>query len=319
MAAMNLSNTSDLNKVYHVKEALAVAEPSLVFARFGQEDELPRGEGNSFRFIRFSKFGTTGTAGSGYTVNTTGAPPTWDPQTPADTLVNVTPDYLFGDGVEWNSARDYTSWTDLPRNMRKLNALQAAESIDKRVRDILIAGTNIIYANRVASRNSLRTTDIIDMDDVLESAANLKDNDAPIFDEEGGYVAIISPRVELELMKDSAFRDLVEHQGTRQDVLRGRLGMIGGVVFYRTTHAPTVSSAGSMSDIDTLEQTIVLGAGAYGVTKLMYDNFDVVYTAPGGHGDEWAVKHKLTWKAAMKAVILNDNFMVRLESSRREN
>jgi hypothetical protein len=46
------------------------------------------------------------------------------------------------------------------------------------------------------------------------------------------------------------------------------------------------------------------------------DDFDIVYTGPGGWGDEWATRHAMTWKYVFKSVILNQNWLVRLESAR---
>jgi len=312
MAAANLANTTDLNKVHYIREALPVVERNLVFAKFGQVDEMPRGDGNSFRFIRFTKLGTTA---SDYTANTSGDSPEWAPSTPADTLLNVTPDFLFGPGYEWNEAREYTSWVSLPANLRKNVSLQAAEVFDLRVRDIVIAGTNVVYANGRASRDELTSADVIDMDDIFRAVENLKANDAKPLAKVGNFACIISPYTERSLLTDTAFRDLVEHSRAK-DEFAGHLGSLGGVDFFVTTHAPSIADSGSASSVGYVEQTLIVGEGAYGVTKILYDNFDIIYTAPGGHGDEWKNKHKLTWKAAMKAVILDENNMVRLESSR---
>jgi hypothetical protein len=59
-----------------------------------------------------------------------------------------------------------------------------------------------------------------------------------------------------------------------------------------------------------------LGDGAYGIARLMPGDFDVVVTPPGGHGDEYKVKTSIAWKAYLKAVILQQTFMRRLESAR---
>jgi len=312
MAAINLANTADLNKVHYIREALPVVERNLVYAKFGQVDEMPRGDGTSFRFIRFDKLGTSA---ANYTANATGDSPTWAPVTPTDTLLNVTPDYLFGKGYEWNEAREYTSWVDLPKNLRLNISLQAAEVLDLRVRDILIVGTNVVYANGKASRSALLSTDIIDMDDIFRAVENLKANDAKPVSKLGNFACIISPYTERSLLTDSAFRDLVEHSRAK-DEFKGHLGTLAGVDFFVTTHAPSIVNSGSASSISNVEQTLIVGEGAYGVTKILYDNFDIIYTAPGGHGDEYKNKHKLAWKAAMKAIILDENRMVRLESAR---
>ena len=312
---MNLTNTTEFNKVHYIREALPVVEQNLVYAKFGQVDEMPRGDGNSFRFIRFDKLGTTESVN--YESNTSGDSPSWAPTTPTATLINETPDFLSGPGYEWSEARQYTSWVDLPKNLRKLISLNAAEVIDLRVRDIIIDGSNVVYANGLGSRDDLTDADVIDMDDIFRAVENLKANSAPGLGKlSGNYAAIISPYTERSLLTDEAFRDLVEH-ARASDEFKGKLGTLGGVDFFVTNHAPHIDNSGSASSVSSVEQTLIIGDGAYGVTKILFDNFDIVYTAPGGHGDEWKNKHKLTWKSAMKALILNDNWMVRLESARQ--
>jgi len=319
MSAANLSNTTDLNKVHYMKEALPIIEYNLVYGQFGREDEMPRGDGNSFRFIRFDK--PNSDENDGYTANTSGDSPTWTPDTPGDTLINVTPDFLFGDGYEWNSAREYTSWTDLPKALRHNINVQAAEALDKRYRDILKAGSNVVIANGKASRDLLVAADIIDMDDIFRCVENLKVSGAKPVAKFGKFACVLSPYAERSLLTDTAFRDLVEHRRP-EDEFAGKIGTLAGVDFWVSQLAPTVSNGGSASSVATIDQTLIFGEGAYGVAKIMFDNFDVIYTPPGNgkgqgaHGDEWANKHKLTWKAATKAVILQDLYMVRLESAR---
>jgi len=312
MTAANISNTTGLNKAHYMKEALPIMEYNLVFNKFGQEDEMPRSEGNSFSWIKFTKFDSD----TGYTANVTGDSPTWTPDSISTAPITCTPDYLFGNGVEWNSAREYTSWSDIPKNMRKNLSVQAAEAIDKRIRTVLITGTQVIYSGtNIVARQDLLSTHVITMKDIFRAAAKLQTNGAQPVAKFGKYCAVISPITQLTLLMDSTFRDLVEHSRA-QDLFAGRIGTLGGVDFWMSQYAPTVSLAGSASSVATVDQTLVFGEGAYGVSKIMFSDFDIIYTAPGGHGDEWKNKHKLTWKAAMKAVILEDLAMVRIESAR---
>lgn len=312
MAAANLTNTTDLNKIHYMKEALPIIEYNLVFGQFGQEDMMPRGDGNSFRFIRFTKLDSD----TGYTANTSGDSPTWTPDSIADTLVNVTPDFLFGNGLEWNEARQYTSWAELPSNMRKLLSVQAAEAIDKRIRDIVVAGSQAVYAGSKTQRTDLISTDYITMEDIFKAAEQLKENGGKPVSKFGAFCAVISPNTERTLLTDSSFRELINQQ-RGEDLYKGKLGTLAGIDFWMSQVAPTLSSSGSASSVTTVEQTLVFAEGAYGVSKILFDNFDIVYTAPGGHGDEYKTKHKLTWKASMKAVILQDLWMTRIESAHK--
>lgn len=317
MAVINIGTLSDVEKTFYYKEALAFAKPALIYQQFGQKDRVAAREGKTVQWIRFTKLslssGTDFNGSATYVKNTTGAAPTWTPATPGDTTIPATMDALFGIGHEWNEAIQYTSLVDLPKELRKLNAQHAAEAIDKEVRDVVIGGSNIVYADGAAGRSSLAADDYIDMVDIFAAATNLRNYDAPTIN--GMYSALCSHNVIMELMRDSTFQSAIQFQ--REYVFTGTIAELYGVRFLTTSLAPTVASSGT-SGTDTIEQTLVVGDGSYGVTHWLLGDYDIVYTTPGGHGDEWATKHKLTWKMYHKAVILNQNWMVRLESVRRK-
>jgi N4-gp56 family major capsid protein len=149
------------------------------------------------------------------------------------------------------------------------------------------------------------------MVDFFNSATTLRNNDAPTIN--GMYSALCSHNVIQQLMQDTTFQSAIQFQ--RDYIFTGTIAELYGIRFLSSSLAPTVANGGSASN-DTIEQTIILGEGAYGVTHWLLGDYDMVYTGPGGHGDEWANKHKLTWKMYHKAVILNSNWMVRLESVR---
>jgi len=317
MAVISIGTLTDLEKTDYVREGLAVAKPKLVYAQYGQSDRVGKREGKTRQWFRMTKVAITGgtsTTFSGITYykNATGAPPTFTPATPADTTITATADYLFGQGHEWNDAVQYTSFADIPGELRKLNAMHAAEAIDTEVRDVVVAGTNVTFANAKASRGLLTGADQIDMNDIFDAVTNLRNNDAPTF--KGMYNAVCSANVISQLSKDTAFQAAVAQQ--RDYIFAGMIAELYGVRFMWTSRAPTVTNSGSNNAVANVEQTMIFGDNAYGVTKWMLDDYDLVYTAPGGWGDEWAVRHALTWKFAMKAVILNQSWMVRLESAR---
>ena len=312
MSAANITNTTGLNKVKYMAEALPIMEYNLVMDKFGQEDELAHGEGISYSWIKYTKLSSDS---DGYTKNSTGDSPTWTPGDINTAPITLAPEYLFGVGVEWNSAREYTSWSDMPKNMRKNLAVQAAEVLDKERRAVLITGTQVIYANGKTARNQLISTDNITMKEIFRAKAKLETNGAKPVARFGKYCAIISPMTQIALLLDTNFKALVE-QARPQDLFAGHIGTLAGVDFWMSQFAPTLSLSGSASTVATVDQTLVFGEGAYGKSRLMFSDFDIVYTAPGGHGDEWKNKHKLTWKATAGTVILEDLAMVRIESAR---
>lgn len=317
MAAIAIGTLTDLEKSDYVREGLPYAKPELIYAQFCQKDHVAKREGKTRQWFRLTKPGlAVGTAFSTtvyqYVKNSTGAMPTWTPATPADTTVTATVDFLFGQGHEWNEGVEYTSFADIPAELRGLNFQHAAEATDQETRDVLKAGTNVYYANGKASRGLLAAADQIDMDDVMDAVTVQRNYDAkPI---RGMYRAQCSANTVRRMFADSAFREVVRYQ--KDYYFTGTIAEIFGVGFQFTSIAPTVPNSGSNNAVTTVEQTIIMAENGAGVTAWMLKDFDMVYTGPGGWGDEWAVRHAMAWKHQMKAVILNQNWVIRLESAR---
>lgn len=305
MAQMTTTLGANTIEVYNVRKTLEFAKPKLVYPQFGAPDLSLRRKGKTASWLRFTKLSIPS--------STLDESPTWSPATVSDSVVTATLE-LWGAGVELLEFLEETSFLDLPDEYKKLIGQNAGETINQKVRDILVAGTSVNYANGVAARQNLIGTDTIDLNDILDTVEQLEVQDAPMIGDE--YVAIISPYVKTRLMKDSAFREATRYLAKDNSIFTGEVANIDGVRFVRTSTAPSVSNSGSNNSVANVEQTIILGENAYGIARLLPGDFDVVVTPPGGHGDEYKVKNSLAWKAYLKAVILNQNFMRRLESAR---
>ncbi len=316
MAVITLGVLTDLEKTSYVREGLPVAKPKLIYSQYAVKDRVEKREGKTRQWFRFTKIGITSgsdfTGSATYVKNSTGAAPTFTPATPSDTTITAQVDFLFGKGHEWNEGIEYTSFADLPKELRILNTLHAAEAIDYEVKTVVVAGTNVSYANGRATRPDLLSTDQVDMNDFFDAVTTLRNNDTPEI--QGMYSALCSANVIAQLMKDTAFQSAIQMQ--KPYIFTGTIAELYGVRFNFSSLAATTSNGGSASQISTIEQTIITGDNAYGKTAWMLDDYDIIYTAPGGWGDEWKTRHSLTWKYMHKAVILNNNWMLRLESSR---
>lgn len=292
-------------EVLNVRKTLAFAKPKLVYPQFGQPDLVMQRKGQTASWIRFTKMAIPSTVLDDN--------PTWSPVAVSDTVITATLEF-WGNGVELVEFLKETSFMNLPDEYKKLVGQNAGETINAKVRDVLVAGTNCGYANGKAARNLVTSGDTIDLDDILDNVEALEAQDAMRIGD--NFVAIISPYIKTRLMKDSAFRDAVRGLESKSTMFNGELVTIDGVKFVVTSTAPSVSNSGSNNAVSNLEQTIIIGDGAYGVTRLLPGDFDVVVTEPGGHGDEYKVKTSIAWKAYLKAVILNQNWLRRVESAR---
>lgn len=317
MAAIAIGTLTDLEKTSYVKEGLDIAIPKFIYTQYGMSDRVEKREGKTRQWFRMTKpTVTSGATGnfSGYTYekNATGTPPTFTPATPADTTITATVDALFGQGYEWNEAAEYTSFADIPKELRVINAEHAAEAVETETRDVLKAGTNVAFGNAKASRGLLTSADTIDMNDLNDALVTMRNNSTPLI--KGMYSVLCSANVIGQLMKDSDFKTAVQMQ--KDYLFKGTITELFGMRFHWSELAPTVSNSGSNNAVTSVEQTIIVGDKAFGKTKWLLNDYDVVYTAPGGHGDYWAVRNALTWKFYYKAVILNQSWMLRLETAR---
>lgn len=316
MAAITLGSLSDIEKSSYVKEALDFAKYNLVYRQFGQKDQVAERDGKTRQWVRFDVPATTsGTDFSGsatYVKNTTGTAPSFTPATPTDTAVTASVEFLFGKGHEWTSGLAYTSFMDIKKELRRINAEHAGRAVDTEVRDVLKAGTTVGYANAKASRGLLTSADQIDMNDIFDSVTTLRNNSARPMN--GHFNVVHSHNVTAQLMKDPAFQSAIQFQ--KDYIFMGTIAELYGCRFTGTENAPTVSNSGSNNAVSTVEQTLIFGEGAYGVTAWMMNDYDVIYTGPGGWGDEYRNRNALTWKFVGKSVILNQAWMLRLESAR---
>ena len=292
-------------EVYNVRKTLEFAKPKLVYPQFGQPDLIMQRKGQTASWIRFNKLAIPGSVLSDN--------PTWAPVQVTENIVTATLE-LWGNGIELVEFLKETSFLNLPDEYKKLIGQNAGETINEKVRDVLVKGTNVGYANGKSSRSALTSADTIDLDDILDNVEALEAADAPRIGD--NYIAIISPYVKTRLMKDSAFRDAMRGREDKNTMFTGELVTIDGVKFVVTSTAPSISNSGSNNSVAHIEQTIIIGDGAYGITRLLPGDFDVVVTEPGGHGDEYKVKTSIAWKAYFKAVILNQNWIRRIESAR---
>lgn len=302
---MDRSTGANTIEVYNVRQTLEFAKPKLVYSQFGAPDLVLRRKGQTATWLKFDKLAIPSSV--------LGDTPTFTAETVTESTVSATLE-LWGNGIQLVEALKETSFLDLPMEYKKLLGQNAGETINQKVRDVLITGTSVDYANAKASRSALINNDQIDMDDILASVQALELADAPKIGD--NYVAIISPRIKTTLMKETAFREAARYLGKDNTAFTGELVTLDGTKFVVTSTAPSITNSGSNSSVTAVEQTIIVGDGAYGIARLLPGDFNVVITQPGGHGDEYKVKTSMTWKAYMKTVILQQTFMRRLESAR---
>ena len=228
------------NKTFWDKALITLAAPELVHDQFGQKRDIPARGGKTIEFRQFDPLPEITSA------LTEGVTPAGQDLTVNAMTATVS---QYGGYVTTSDMLDMTALDPVVNEATKLIARQAGETLDTITRDIINAGTNVMYARGKTSgtanatpptsRTTLGYTDggtnyNISVDDIKRAVRALKRQDAPTI--RGDYVGIIHPDVVYDLMKDPEWLNPKEYVDT-QDIYNGEVGKLYGVRFVENTRA----------------------------------------------------------------------------------
>ncbi len=234
------ASLSDENKTFWDKALIVLAAPELVHDQFAQQRDIPKGSGKTIEFRQFDPLPEI-------------TAPLTEGVTPAGQELSVRAATAtvsqYGGYVTTSDVLDMTALDPVVQEATKLIARQAGETLDTITRDIVNAGTNVLYAlgktsgtansTRPSSRAALGYTDAgtnhnLSVADVKLAVRTLKRQDAPKI--KGDYVAIIHPDVAFDLMKDPEWLSPKQYADPA-DIYAGEIGKLYGVRFIENTRA----------------------------------------------------------------------------------
>ena len=157
------------------------------------------------------------------------------------------------------------------------------ELLDLVTRDVLLAGTNLQYANGRASQSAVVSGDFITLLEFRKAARTLKDANAePV--EDGKFVAIVHPDTTIDLQGDSNITSIWENGGAGNK--QGQIfdyqfrDLPFGTRVVESTIAPIIRASG----YGDYYNTFYLGREAYGTAKVNAVKSEVIVHAPGTSG-----------------------------------
>ena len=224
-------------KTYYEKRLLDAAEPNLVHEQFGDKYPIPAHGGKTIEFRRYSALPkaltplTEGVTPDGSNLN-------------VETVTGTVSQY--GDYV---TISDVLELTAIDRNIEqatKLLGSSAGRTLDTVVREVLMTGTNVMYAPKVSgstvtpvtARADLDSTAQLTLETIFKAVAALKaQNAAPIDD---SFVAIVHPNVACDLMLSDKWLD-VHKYAVPENIYRGEIGKLAGVRFVESTEAKIIA------------------------------------------------------------------------------
>lgn len=287
-------------QTYFSRKLLIQAKYKTVLDQFAYVEKIPSASSKTISFTQYSDLTpTTSTL-------TEGTPPSNEAL--ANTAITATVDQL-GAFVTLTDLGKLTVKHPVTQKATQLLGVQAARSYDRMVNSVVVAGTNVTYAGGKSARTALASGDVLTFTEIKKAVALLRNNGATEFDD-GNFVLIVDPSVETDLMGDTTFQNTVYRQAVpakQNELYKGMVTLFAGVTVVRSNNIPTISST------VTVHTSYVLGQNAYACSDLQ--SLEMYREGPGGVTDPLHQIMTMGWKVAFKSVILNNNFMVRLESA----
>ena len=302
------SGLSAENKTFYDRTLLESAKPNLIHSQFGQKRPIPKNGGKKIEFRRY------GALPKALTPLTEGVTPDGRKLTVTSIEAEV---HQYGDYVALSDVLDLTAIDNNVLEATKAIGNQAGLTLDTITRNILQAGTNVQYCPKigasgttaVTSRADIDATCKLTVDEIKKAVATLKANNVPKIS--GSYVAIIHPYAAYDLMSDPAWEEMHKYTSA-ENMYEGEIGRIAGVRFVESSEALIVKTSTNPAVFCTL----VLGENAYGITEVTGGGLKTIIKQLGSAGTADPLDQRSTvgWKAMQTAEILQQNYMIRIES-----
>lgn len=332
MAVSTLTQVTPAQTEYFNARLLLRAKPYLVFNSIGVEKPIPMNNSNQ---VRFRRYGALAVVTTNLSEPTTESP---DRSAVQLSITDVTGTLIKrGNGVAVTDVTTYESAEDVVKEAQDVCVGQnAGESVDVYYRNVVDAGTTVVYSNG-AARTEVNT--VIDADDIRRTRRTLELNNArkitrvinavtgvgtvPI---RPSYVAVINPRTLFTLEQLTGWHSVETYAGHvgLEGLMEGEVGELHGIRFVQTTQARAYADGGGAVGSGILSttgvnadvyETLVFGQEAYGRCPLKGKGLVNIFKplGSGGPADFLDEMSTVAWKFMGVCVILNDNYMARIE------
>ena len=300
----------ELKQTYD-RKLLSVAEKNLVFMNYGEKRPIPARGGKSIEFRRFE----TIVVNEGSYVLTEGTSPL-EILASINTVTATISQY--GAFAKLSDLLETQSFDPIIDEYATKFGKHMAEVLDYIVRDVVDATTTVQYADTAtvvgtSGAGAVGSGNYLDAAELIEARRTLRRADAKPID--GDYIFFLHPDNTKDLFEDSDIVNAFQHayeRGGANPLASGEIGRWMGIRFVETTNLKVEASYG-MSGADIYE-TVMLGREAYAISELnsMQAKMIIHPRGTGGHLDPLEQYSTIGWKAALAAVILNQNFLVKI-------
>lgn len=256
---------------YMVKTLLRLADKNTVFYKLGNKVSVPKGESKTITFTRWERIRPPRTS------LTEGVTPTGT--TLSVSRVNATLEQ-WGSYCTISDVAEMTVRYEPFQRAVELVGLQAAETLDREIQKVLIAGANVFYPNGRTARSSLTSSDTADTPTLRKMRAYLKYNGAPGVsgsDNRKKFIGVCDSFMAADLMSDTTFIESAKFQNL-EPLTSGEFGEWQGIRWQESNHIPVLKRTSTVEPSatdwalgSTPSNTTALDAGTYKVAVTGYD------------------------------------------------
>ena len=302
---INATTTDTLTpemKTYYDKLLIKLTGPALVHDQFAQKRNIPKNGGKKIEFRKFDPLPKA------LTPLTEGVTPKGKKMSVTDITAEVS---QYGDYILLSDVIQMTSIDPIVVEATEEIAEQAGKTLDTVTREVINAGTNVQYAGGAAARSAITAANVLNVMEVMKAVTTLKGQNAkPVGD---SFVAVLHPYVALDLMRDEEYKEMFKYTNAKP-MYEGEIGKFSNVRFVESTEAKIWNLAG---DGVSVFSTLVIGKNAYGTTEVEGGGLQHIVKPLGSSGAADPLNQRSTvgWKALKTAVLLVQQYMVRIESS----
>jgi len=325
-----VSTIPPATQAYYDRNLLRRAVPADVHGRFGQVRPIKKRNGNQIKFRKYNALSPATTP------LTEGVTPTGSSLSVTDITATLA---QYGDYITLSDMVDMTNQDPVLTEAGEVLGEQEGTTIDQVRRDVLAAGTNVIYANGSA-RNTLNTA--IAAKDLRTAIRYLNNQNAKFHHEvlsastkigttpiRAAYVGIVHPDTEATLETITGYVPVSEYPSQMQ-LMEDEIGSYKNIRFVKSTNAKVFADSGaaiggdgmiSTSDVNNdVYATLIIAKDAYGVVPLSGEASKNIIKPLGSSGTADPLNQRATsgWKATTTTKILNDSWMIRIEHTNLE-
>lgn len=322
----SISPSPDATQSFYVRELLLRAKYQELYGRFADTVSLPSKRGKVVIMRRYAHLAIA------LSPLAEGVPPSGKTPTLTDFQATLN---QFGDFIALSDYADNTGIDDYQRHWSGLLGEQAGYTMDAVDRDVVTAGTSVVYSNG-AARNAIIS--IVDENDLDRAIRTLSNNGAekllsgnagsttvgstPIM---AAYPAITLPDVMFDLQNLDNFKWASDYKGAAD----GEVARYKQIAFFESPDPSSLNAGGKKfagsggsstavkNTAGTADVYTIMVVGKHGFTRVPLNSGSTkMYRKPlgsAGSGDPIDQIQTMGWKNTSARLRTNENWLVRIE------